>query len=64
MCGIAGIINLDKRPAEKAVLEDMVKIQRHRGPDDTGFYFGGNFGLGHARLAIIDLSANPKLPPK
>jgi len=40
----------------------MVEVQRHRGPDDTGFYVKGNAGLGHARLSIIDLSKDAHQP--
>ena len=62
MCGIAGLINFDGRPADRTILEDMVRAERHRGPDDIGFYYGGHFGLGHARLAIIDLSQDAHQP--
>ncbi len=62
MCGIAGLVNLDKRPIDKTILEDMVGAERHRGPDDIGFYHGSHFGLGHARLAIIDLSQDAHQP--
>lgn len=33
----------------------MTRTLRHRGPDDEGFYVEGAVGLGHRRLAIIDL---------
>ncbi|MFA6142141.1 MAG: asparagine synthase (glutamine-hydrolyzing) [Candidatus Omnitrophota bacterium] len=56
MCGIAGIVNLDRKPADRGILEEMVKSLRHRGPDDMGVYLDGFIGLGHARLSIIDLS--------
>jgi asparagine synthase (glutamine-hydrolysing) len=36
MCGIAGIYNLDGRPADAAVLREMLEMQRYRGPDDQG----------------------------
>ena len=62
MCGIAGIINLDKRPLDKGILEAMVRSELHRGPDDKGFYVNGHVGLGHARLSIIDLSKNANQP--
>ncbi|MBN1414611.1 MAG: asparagine synthase (glutamine-hydrolyzing) [Bacteroidales bacterium] len=57
MCGIAGIYNFN---AENRVREDllfkMTEILKHRGPDDQGLYIDGNIGLGHRRLAIIDLN--------
>ena len=60
MCGIAGIFNRSRRPVDPAVLRSMARIQRHRGPDDEGYYLneksGGNVGLGQMRLSIIDLS--------
>ena len=37
MCGIAGILNLDFRPVDFAVLKNMSDAQKHRGPDDQGF---------------------------
>lgn len=36
MCGIAGFINLDRAPADAAVLARMTALIRHRGPDDRG----------------------------
>jgi asparagine synthase (glutamine-hydrolysing) len=34
----------------------MTNVMSHRGPDGKGFYVDKNIGLGHRRLAIIDLS--------
>ena len=34
----------------------MADLVRHRGPDGSGEYVDGHLGLGHRRLAIIDLS--------
>jgi len=39
MCGIAGIVSLDKRPVETDRLKAMCDIQAHRGPDDAGYAF-------------------------
>lgn len=52
MCGIAGYVG----QGERSILEKMTNIMAHRGPDDSGFFIDGNVGLGHRRLAIIDLS--------
>jgi asparagine synthase (glutamine-hydrolysing) len=57
MCGIAGEFNLDGRPVQPVVLRQMTDAIAHRGPDGEGFYTDGFIGLGHRRLAVIDLSA-------
>lgn len=62
MCGIAGIINSPGEPVEKRMLESMVNVMRHRGPDGEGYYTSGNAGLGHCRLSIIDLSEHGSQP--
>ncbi len=56
MCGIAGFVNRDGAPAERAPLERMIAPIRYRGPDEGGLWTGGAVGLAHARLSIIDLS--------
>ena len=56
MCGIAGLINLDGSPVSPAILKRMTDAVAHRGPDGEGQWVEGNVGLGHRRLAIIDLS--------
>jgi asparagine synthase (glutamine-hydrolysing) len=68
MCGIAGIIGNVSPDRVPFVLERMVSAQAHRGPDDEGICVvpsqGGWVGLGHRRLAIIDLSALGHQPMK
>lgn len=56
MCGITGLINLDGAPASPAILKKMTDAIAHRGPDGEGQWVDRNIGLGHRRLAIIDLS--------
>lgn len=56
MCGIAGIIHLDGAPVSPVLLKGMTDAIAHRGPDGEGQWIDGNVGLGHRRLAIIDLS--------
>ncbi len=57
MCGIAGILNFNQNDrVEPEVIRKMTDTLRHRGPDGEGIYVNGNAGLGHRRLAIIDLS--------
>ena len=58
MCGICGFHGFE----DKKVLERMIKILSHRGPDGSGFYIDENVSLGHTRLSIIDLSERGKQP--
>lgn len=56
MCGITGLINLNGAPVSPIILQKMTDAIVHRGPDSEGHWIEGNVGLGHRRLAIIDLS--------
>ena len=57
MCGIVGIVDIrDKRQIDRDLLEKMNSSQIHRGPDDGRVHVEPGVGLGHRRLAIIDLS--------
>jgi asparagine synthase (glutamine-hydrolysing) len=56
MCGIAGFLSFNRAPVDPGVLEGMINMIRHRGPDGCGIYIEGPLGLAHARLSIIDLS--------
>lgn len=62
MCGIAGVLDFKGRPIDVSLLKAMCNAMIHRGPDDEGIYIndikgeGLGVGLGHRRLAIIDLS--------
>jgi len=55
MCGIAGFLNLDGRPADRELLSTLTTRLAHRGPDGGDSYIDGSVALGHRRLAIIDL---------
>jgi len=55
MCGIAGILRFDGGAVREEVLEGMISLLRHRGPDERGTFRGDGIGLAHARLSIIDL---------
>jgi asparagine synthase (glutamine-hydrolysing) len=56
MCGIAGIFDTRGEGAiDAALLSRMNDSLRHRGPDGEGVFKEGGIGLGHRRLAIIDL---------
>jgi Asparagine synthase (glutamine-hydrolyzing) len=56
MCGIAGIADVTGRPVDRTLLRAMTSVQAHRGPDGEDLVCRGSVGLGHRRLAIIDLS--------
>ncbi len=56
MCGILGILNQDGQPVDIDLVSRMTETMTHRGPDGTGVWCDGNIGLGHRRLAVIDLS--------
>ena len=56
MCGICGIINLNKQPVEESKINQMMRSMKHRGPDDEGLFVKEHIGLGFVRLSIIDLS--------
>jgi asparagine synthase (glutamine-hydrolysing) len=56
MCGIAGFLNLDGRPADRSLLERIIRMLDYRGPDGTGTYTDGSVGLAHNRLSIIDIA--------
>jgi asparagine synthase (glutamine-hydrolysing) len=57
MCGIAGIVHLTRgERVEEARLKRMRDVLRHRGPDGEGLFIDGPVGLGHRRLAIVDVA--------
>ncbi len=60
MCGIAGIYS--KKGIDKEQVKRATELLRHRGPDDSGYYFDDKIAFGHRRLKIIDLSENAKQP--
>ena len=59
MCGITGFISeSEERESHHVTLEAMVKAISHRGPDSSGDWVSPDrtVWLGHARLAIQDIS--------
>jgi asparagine synthase (glutamine-hydrolysing) len=61
MCGVAGFLrfSLDQKTfSPEKILNEMANRIRSRGPDDIGVWFQNEdeVGLGHRRLAILDLS--------
>ncbi len=63
MCGICGQLNFEP---EHAVDPEVIKCMKfsliHRGPDSHGMWIKNSIGMGHTRLAVIDLSANGQQP--
>ena len=59
MCGILGIIQTKPK---REVINRMISLLKHRGPDSKGVYLDKNIGLGHTRLSIIDLSKASNQP--
>ncbi|MBN1882149.1 MAG: asparagine synthase (glutamine-hydrolyzing) [Deltaproteobacteria bacterium] len=67
MCGIVGVFNRDGAPVDKGMLTRMRDVLGHRGPDGYGNYLSPpgvtpSVGLGHRRLAIIDLTEGGAQP--
>ncbi|HRE47868.1 MAG TPA: asparagine synthase (glutamine-hydrolyzing) [Aggregatilineales bacterium] len=57
MCGIAGFWGeVGQTEDAAAILARMTRAVAHRGPDGLDYWRDQRVGLGHARLAIIDLS--------
>ena len=56
MCGIAGFLAFDGRPADPGVLAAMGASLAHRGPDGDGTFRDGGLGLAHRRLSILDIA--------
>lgn len=58
MCGFVGVFKKDSSCIIcNDIIELMIDAISHRGPDDRGFYVDKHVGLGHCRLAILDLSS-------
>jgi asparagine synthase (glutamine-hydrolysing) len=56
MCGIAGWYDLKgRRMPDRNLVRAMSDAISHRGPDGDGYHFEAGLGLGHRRLAVIDL---------
>ncbi|MEN8176890.1 MAG: asparagine synthase (glutamine-hydrolyzing), partial [Pseudomonadota bacterium] len=62
MCGICGELRFDGAPADMTAVAAMTERLRKRGPDSGDTYADGPLGMGHRRLAIIDLSERSNQP--
>jgi asparagine synthase (glutamine-hydrolysing) len=61
MCGITGYLessSTGQAIERESTLRQMTNVIAHRGPDDSGYWFDhdAGVGLGHRRLSIVDLS--------
>src|ERR1700693_331349 len=66
MCGIVGIWELDGRKVERSTIRRFIAALAHRGPDGEGVLVAdeGCLGLGHRRLAILDVSPAGEQPKR
>jgi len=56
MCGIVGLIDGVQSVSLKGI-DRAADLLRQRGPDDSGTWAEAGVGLGHRRLAVIDISS-------
>jgi|TARA_B110000908_G_scaffold25984_1_gene29961 asparagine synthase (glutamine-hydrolysing) len=59
MCGIAGLLGENINPK---VIDKMLEIQKHRGPDNSSKWNDILIFLGHNCMSIIDLSEEANQP--
>jgi asparagine synthase (glutamine-hydrolysing) len=62
VCGIAGIISAQVSDVLYQRCREMIDAVQHRGPDGRGVFQKNGVALGHARLAVLDLSENAAQP--
>jgi asparagine synthase (glutamine-hydrolysing) len=65
MCGITGALDLASALSAEVMaarVEVMTRQIAHRGPDADGVRVAGPCGLGHRRLAVIDLNPRASQP--
>lgn len=62
MCGLTGLLRSASSDDIIGQVAKMTACLVHRGPDDKGVWAEKGIGLGHRRLAILDLSATGAQP--
>jgi len=62
MCGITGIYNTSQVNVDPSKIKIMTQTLAHRGPDAEGFHIKDKIGMGHRRLAIVDLTDAGRQP--
>src|SRR6202162_1848919 len=55
MCGICGVIGIQRSELAEEITRRMMGAFRHRGPDEDGILVAPSASLGMRRLSIIDL---------
>ncbi|QIS22134.1 asparagine synthase (glutamine-hydrolyzing) [Nocardia terpenica] len=56
MCGITGWVSFHRDlTSHRDILDAMTRTQEYRGPDAGGVWLSQHAGLGHRRLAVIDI---------
>ena len=55
MCGICGVIGMERTDLAEAITRRMMEALWHRGPDEDGLLVTPSAALGMRRLSIIDL---------
>ena len=63
MCGVVGILSSNVDNIFNKT-NQLLKIFKHRGPDNTGIWIDkdNQISLGHLRLSILDLSSSGNQP--
>ncbi|TDD84520.1 asparagine synthase (glutamine-hydrolyzing) [Actinomadura darangshiensis] len=65
MCGITGWVDWTRDlRRQRPVIADMTRTQTPRGPDDEGIWLSRHAGLGHRRLAVIDIEGGRQPMPR
>ncbi|MEQ8320930.1 MAG: asparagine synthase (glutamine-hydrolyzing) [Rhodospirillales bacterium] len=62
MCGLVGVFNKDRRPADPELLTNMCGVISYRGPDAEGVRCESHVGFAHRRLSVIDLQSRSNQP--
>ncbi len=62
MCGICGAISRNGSDSKEDELRKMLPALEKRGPDNSAISLGENFGFGHSRLSIIELTEQGNQP--
>ncbi|MDB9708526.1 asparagine synthase (glutamine-hydrolyzing) [Salibacteraceae bacterium] len=62
MCGILGLIDLNRDAGKFKQFEPALSLLHHRGPDHQKAIIQSPIALGHTRLSIIDLDARSNQP--